>query len=151
MTRAGPWASAFLAALALAAALLAYRLDPGEIGNPGPGFMPLATAALLGLMALGQLVRELVAADPTAAPEAPTGRGRWPAVLIVLAALAGFGRIVEPLGFAISTFLLLAVLFGLVARKRWWVALLAALLVAALGRAVVRILGVPLPEGPLGI
>ena len=148
--RPGPdlYASAFLTALTATACALAYRLGPGDIGNPGPGFMPLATAALLGLMALGQLARQVIAGPGATGV---TLRGRFTVVLIVLGALAGFGRVVETVGFAISTFLMLAVLFGLVARKRWWVALLVALLIAAIARLVVKALGVPFPEGPLGI
>ena len=45
-----------------------YRIGPGDIHNPGPGFMPLATAGLLGLMALGQLGWELVVVRRDAEP-----------------------------------------------------------------------------------
>jgi len=144
-------ASAFLTALAAAVCAEAYRLGPGDIGNPGPGFMPLATAGLLGLMALGELARGLVSAAGSDASEITLRRGRWADVLVVLVALAVFGRVLETAGVTISTFLLLSVLFGVVARKRWWVALLAALLIAAVLRLVFKALGVPLPEGPLGI
>lgn len=151
--RPGPdvYASAFLTALAAAACAVAYRLGPGDVTSPGPGFMPLATAALLGVMALVQLGRQLVAAVGNGAAQIPTARGRWVAVLVVLGALAGFGRVLETVGLTLSTFVLLAVLFGVVARKRWWISLLAAALIAAILRLAVRALGVPLPEGPLGV
>jgi hypothetical protein len=113
--------------------------------------MPLATAGLLGLMAMGQLGRELLAAVEHRAAGISLAPGRWPTVLVVLASLAGFGWVLEKAGFAIGAFLSLAVLFGVVVRKRWWVALGAAFLIAAIARLVFKALGVPLPEGPLGI
>ncbi len=56
-------ASAFLTGLAGATCVGAYRLGLGDIHTPGPGFMPFATAALLGLMALGQLLQVVIAND----------------------------------------------------------------------------------------
>lgn len=151
MRRPDLWASAFLTALAAAAAVSAYRLGPGDITSPGPGFMPLATAGLLGLMALGRLGRQLLAGIVAGAAEVSVARGRPIAVLVVLGVLAGFGAVLETLGLALSTFLMLAALFGVVGRKRWWVALAGAALVAAIVRLGGKALGVPLPEGPLGL
>ena len=146
MKRPDLCASAFLTALAAAACVIAYRIGPGDIHNPGPGFMPLATAGLLGLMALGQLGRDLGrGAEPAA-----FALGRFGTVLVVIGALAGFGMAIETLGFAVSGALMLTVLF-VVARKRWWVAALAAILIVAIARLIFWALGVPFPEGPLGI
>ena len=150
MKRPDLCASAFLTALAAAACAIAYRIGPGDIHNPGPGFMPLATAGLLGLMALGQLGRDLGAAVRRGAEPAAFALGRFGTALVVIGALAGFGMAIETLGFALSGALMLIVLF-VVARKRWWVALLAAILIAVIARLIVWALGVPLPEGPLGI
>jgi hypothetical protein len=112
--------------------------------------MPFATAALLGLMALGRLVR-LVAARGDGAVPPPFVLSRWSVVVIVLATLVGFGGAIERAGFTISTFVLLLVLLGVVARKRWWVALAAAGLVAVFARVVLKALGLQLPDGPLGL
>jgi general stress protein CsbA len=46
---------------------------------------------------------------------------------------------------------MLFVLFGVVARKRWWMALTVALLIAVVARVAFRALGLELPRGPLGI
>jgi hypothetical protein len=112
--------------------------------------MPLATAGLLGLMALGQLGRDLVAAVGRGAEPAVFARGRFGAVVVVIGVLAGFGMAIERLGFTVSGALMLTVLF-VVARKRWWVAALAAVLIVAIARLIFWALGVPFPEGPLGI
>ncbi len=145
------FASAFLTALAAAASVGAYRLGLGDVHNPGSGFMPFATAALLALMALGQLVRVAIARGGEAAGETAFAQSRWSVVLIVLGALFGFGFVLDAVGFSLATFLMLVVLFGPVARKRWWVALLSALLIVAIAHIVSRALGMQFPEGPLGL
>ena len=149
MKRRDLYASAFLAALAAVACLIAYRIGPGDIHNPGPGFMPLATAGLLGLMALGQLGWDLVVVRRGAEPAVFAPR-RFGAALVVISALAGFGMTIETLGFSVSAALMLIVLF-VVARLRWWVAVLAAVLIAVIARLIFLALGVPVPDGPLGI
>src|SRR6266480_1844976 len=107
-------ASAFLTALAGATVIGAWRLGLGSIHNPGPGFMPFATAALLGTMALGRLAR-LSVASRDAADTRPFAQSRWSVVLIVLGTLGGFGLAIERVGFTVSTVFLLLVLFGVVA------------------------------------
>lgn len=144
-------ASGFLVVLAGTACLVAWRLGLGDVHNPGAGFMPFATAALLGTMALGQLVRQVIVAGARGAGNRPFAQSRWSLVVIVLGALAGFGVAIERAGFTLSTLFLLLVLFGVVARKRWWVALTAALAIAVVARVVLKALGLQLPDGPLGL
>ena len=144
-------ASVFLVVLAGTACLVAWRLGLGDVHNPGAGFMPFATAALLGAMALGQLVRQVIGAGGRGAGNRPFAQSRWSLVVIVLGALAGFGVAIERAGFTLSTLFLLLVLFGVVARKRWWVALTAALAIAVVARVVLKALGLQLPDGPLGL
>ena len=112
--------------------------------------MPFAAAALLALMALGQIVREAMAAAAPGGGPAAFASSRWGSVAIVLGALFGAGLLFERAGFSIATFLMLVVLFGAVARKRWWVTLLTAALVVAVIRLLFRALGVPMPDGALG-
>jgi len=142
-------ASALLLALAGATCVGSWRLGLGDVHNPGPGFMPLAAAALLGLMALGQLVR--LAAHPRGAATGAFAQSRWGALAIVLGSIAAFGALIDTLGFAPSTFLMLSVLFGAIARKRWWVTLAAALAIALVASVAFRALGLQLPPGPLGL
>jgi hypothetical protein len=145
------YASAFLVALAAVACVGAYQLGPGDVYNPGPGFMPMATAGVLGLMALVQLGRQLVAGPAGVVSAGAFASARWGTVVLVLGALAGFAMALDTAGFSVSTFLLLLVLLGPVARKRWWVALLSASVITVAVRVLFRALGVPLPEGPLGV
>ncbi|HET9488905.1 MAG TPA: tripartite tricarboxylate transporter TctB family protein [Methylomirabilota bacterium] len=145
------YASAFLFALAAAVALGAHRLGLGTVHDPGPGFMPFATATLLAAMALGRLVRVAIAPPGQAGGGPAPTASRWGVVSVVLATLFGAGFILERAGFSITIFLMLVVLFGIVADKRWWVTLLSAAVVVTAARLLCRALGVPVPEGPLGI
>ena len=147
MKRGDAAASLFLAALSLFTCLLARRLGLGEVHNPGPGLIPFGAAALLGLMALGQFGRSLLA---------PAGEGagpsKWSQVSIVLGALLGCGVALNPLGFSVSVFLLMVVLLGVVGRKSWWATLtISFLIVTGAYLLFVRWLGVEFPRGPLGI
>jgi hypothetical protein len=144
-------ASVFLVALAGAAGVAAWRLGLGDVHSPGPGFMPFAAAALLGAMAAVQIVRLAITARTEDTGRRPFGQSRWGIVAIVLGTVAGFGAAIGTLGFGLSTFLMMLVLFGVVARKRWWVALAAALTIAVVARLAFRALGLQLPDGPLGL
>ena len=143
-------ASAFLLALGIATCAGAWRLGLGDVHTPGPGFMPFGAAALLAGMAAIQLVRAAVGSRVEGAVR-PFAQSRWGVVGTVLATLAGFGAVIDTLGFAISTLLMLFVLFWVIARKRWWIALAAALTIAIVTRVAFRALGLELPAGPLGI
>lgn len=151
MKRADLFASAFLTVLAAAASVGAYRLGLGDVHNPGSGFMPFATATLLALMAFGQLVRVALTTGGQAAGGSAFAQSRWTVVLSVLGALVGFGLVLDTAGFTIAMFLMMVVLFGPVAGKRWWVALLSALLIVVIVRVASRALGMQFPEGPLGL
>ncbi len=113
--------------------------------------MPMAAAGVLGLMAVVQLGRQLARASGPGAVGGAFTTARWGTVIVVLGALTGFAMALNPLGFSVATFLMLLVLFGPVARKRWWVALLSALVITVAVRLLFRALGMPLPEGPLGV
>ena len=151
MKRGDAAASLFLAALSLFTCLLARRLGLGEVHNPGSGLIPFGAAALLGLMALGQFGRSLLA--PTREREEPaSGLSRWSQVSIVLGALLGCGVALNPLGFSVSVFLLMVVLLGVVARKSWWATLaISFLIVTGAYLVFLKWLGVEFPRGPLGI
>jgi len=144
-------ASLFLVALSLFTCLLARRLGLGEVHSPGAGLIPFGAAALLGVMALGQFGRSLLAR--ASEPDDPASRpSRWSQVSVVLGALLGCGVALNPLGFSASVFLLMVVLLWVVARKSWWATLtLSVLIVTGAYLIFVKWLGVEFPRGPLGI
>jgi hypothetical protein len=96
------YASGFLTVLAAAACVGAYRLGPGDVHNPGSGFMPMAAAGVLGLMAVVQLGRQLARASGHGAVGGAFTTARWGTVIVVLGALTGFAMALNPLGFSVA-------------------------------------------------
>lgn len=135
-----------LVSLALGIAWESVRLPIGNFSDPGPGFLPLVLAiALVGfglLVALldrdARLWREL------AWPEA------WRAAAI-LGACAFAALALEPLGYRLTTFLIVGFLLGVIERRSW-LAVAVAAVVLSLGTHYLfaTLLRVPLPRGPWG-
>jgi putative tricarboxylic transport membrane protein len=142
-----PDVAAATAGLALAAIALyeAGRLPFGTARNPGPGFVPWWTSLALGGLALG-LLGQAFRANPTPGPAREWGLR----VGGLLAAMAGYVLVVEPLGYPVATFLLVLFMLRVVEPYRWAVALGVAGFAAAGSYLVFAVwLKVPLPPGPL--
>ena len=144
--------SSMLVILSAAAMLGAVRLGLGDMNNPGSGLLPFGTAALLGLMALGQLAVSTLRAAPPSGNVQPdaTARGRWPVLAVALATVLASGLLLDRLGFTLTALLMLLVLFGVVGRKRWWVALTLSLVSVAAVSLLFGSIGLRLPPGPFG-
>ena len=139
-------AGSALVLLAVVTAWETRRLPLGTLHNPGPGYMPLLLAIILG--ALGMLVALRGGSAP------PLGTLRWPeaphATAILLGcALAAFA--LERLGYRLTVIILLAFLLGVMERKRPAV-VTAVALGLSLGSFFLfsNLLRVPLPRGPWG-
>jgi hypothetical protein len=115
-------------------------------GGPGSAFLPFWLSLVMGLLALGMLVRSL--RDPHAgASWLPRGEGLRD-MLVVLGATVAFIALLTVTGMVIGTALYLAGLVGYLGRHRWWVTLGVALAAAFFNWLVfVRWLRVPMPEG----
>lgn len=129
-----------LALVALAALLLATRLEIGSVTRPGPGFFPLVVAAALLIVSLALLAgawpgrgadESATRADATAATPRHSG-----ALLLTIGALVAYVALFERLGFVLMTAALLAFLFRIIARYRWPTALGTAVVVAFMARLV---------------
>jgi putative tricarboxylic transport membrane protein len=133
-----------LIVFALAVVWHARRMPLGTLALPGPGFLPIVAAALLGVLALALLVDALVRADRDG-PRAAGAPGRTP--LVVMAALVLYAVVLERVGYLAATAPLLAVLL-LLHRQRWPLAV-ALSAIATLGSwwLFAAWLEVPLPRG----
>ena len=149
-------------------AVLSLQLPLGTFRLPGSGLFPLALGLLLALLSAIQVARLLLArraaaavaagAVPTAQPnppqpaapksEAPQGATRR--VALFIAVVAASIALLQPIGYVISSLLLMLGLLW-VLEVRWRVALPVAALSAA-GAHVLFVLWlkIPMPPGPLG-
>jgi putative tricarboxylic transport membrane protein len=137
------------ALLCLGAAVWAGRLALGypleDMGEPGSGLFPFASALGLGVLALVLLLRPGRTADPA---EGPIARGK---VAGYVAELATYALLLEPLGHLIVTGLTLGLIMLVLERIAWPRALAVTAGAVLLSWLLFeRLLGVPLPRGPLG-
>ncbi|OGL29279.1 MAG: hypothetical protein A3G44_07435 [Candidatus Rokubacteria bacterium RIFCSPLOWO2_12_FULL_73_47] len=129
----------------------AAALPFGGARNPGPGFVPWwAGVALAGLsLLLGvQVVR--ARRGPGARRGVEAARGDWRRVAALLAALALYVVALDPLGYPVSTFLLVLLMLRPATRRALVPALGLAVLAAGGSYVLFAVwLQVPLPPGAL--
>jgi len=103
------------------------RIGVGTVQNPGMGFMTFGASGILGVLSLVLFFQASLPKEDV--PHKPLFAGRmWRRVLFVLLALTIYARVMPILGYLISTFLLMSLLFWILERKRIGFVLLYALL-----------------------
>jgi putative tricarboxylic transport membrane protein len=135
-------------ALALGAAAIfeSAKLPLGTVRNPGQGFFPWWTSAVIVLLALVLLTQALIS-RPSTNQQAP---GRIAKVTVLLLVLSAYTFLLDFLGYLICTFFLVLFMLRATDLHRWSVALSMALFTAVGSYVVFAIwLSVPLPRGPL--
>jgi putative tricarboxylic transport membrane protein len=125
-----------------------YRLPVG-IGiwhEPGPGFFPFWAGMIMGVLSFLAYLKALRTKGADIGPW--YSRERWKKVLLILVILVAYAFVLEKLGFVVSTFLLLFVLFKVVEDQRWWLAVGGSLAVAIVSYGIFdRWLKLQLPKG----
>jgi hypothetical protein len=138
------------AALALFALLVLWEsraLPLGNVGNPGPAYVPVALATLLLLG--GIAIAVLGAHTP---PIASLGFHEWRHAVAIFVACAFAALALERLGYRLTVFVMLLFLLGVVERKHPLTALVFALAFSAGTYALFdTLLRVTLPRGPMGL
>jgi len=137
--------------LALLICVESFRLPLGSIHDPGPGFLPLLVGVLLaGLSVICFLQARK---GPSAEPKGSWySTERWKNLVWVLLALLAYAVVLDSLGFLISTFLLLIVLFRFGMEPQRWAWAIGGSVIASLSCYVVFELWLrtQLPKGILG-
>jgi len=120
----------------------------GNIRQPGPGFLPFWVGVILALLS-AVLWFQAVSRKPAAEPARfLSGEGKWPYVIAAGIALLIYAFLLEPLGFIISTFLLLIFLFRVIGKKSWRVGVTGAIVVTFFTHLIFKVaLKVQLPRG----
>jgi len=109
--------SLFWLLVSIAVFVESFRLGVGTLQNPGRGFMTLGASGILGILCLVLFLQTSLRKDGDERKHILAGS--FPkSVLLVLAALAVYSRVMPTLGYLISTFLLMAFLFWVLERRR---------------------------------
>jgi len=139
----------FLGALMCWASL---QMRYGKVARPGPGFLPFWCGALISIISLALFLHQLWKKNRAPKKSAEAFQGVDPLQPIaILGAMILYGLLYESLGFLLSNFLFLPLIFRLVWKKRWGFILIATLLMdIAFYLLFQELLQVQLPKGVLG-
>jgi putative tricarboxylic transport membrane protein len=102
----------FWIALGIFILIQSYGMGLGALGSPGAGLMPFLVGALLVVFSLFSLLRRLYGkGDLKGLPAASKERPQLRRIGIVLGGLVGYALLLERLGYLVTSFLMLAILF----------------------------------------
>jgi putative tricarboxylic transport membrane protein len=137
-------------ALGSGMALEAIHLGLGELRLPGIGFMPFLVGVLL---AVSGCVLTLFATLKGKEGDDKSWAGEnWKNIILPLLALFIYIGLMEPLGFLLSTFLLIFFLFKMTAPKKWLAPLVTSGVIVFFSYLIFFVwLKVPLPKGFFGV
>jgi len=130
----------------------AVHLRLGTPSDPGPGFLPFGTGALLGLLSLAHLLKISLASGEKETSEHLWRGLRWQRSVSVSLAIFLYALLLPHLGYLVATFLLMAALFSLDDRRRWGIVALSSILVIGVTYVVFHVwLQVQFPIGFFGM
>ena len=113
--------SLFWLFLAVYVCIESLRLGIGTPRNPGMGFMTFGASIFLGVLSMAVFLRTSFEKGETGSKAVSSG-ALWPRVLWVTLTVLIYSQVMPVLGYLISTFLLMAFLFGIVRKTKWhWV------------------------------
>lgn len=152
MRRAETIACLFWMTLSLALGAGSYQIGLGTPQEPGSGFLPFWTAVLLCVLTIVHFIRT-VYPDKTGQATASLVWGKhWRRLIIVILTLTLYGVTLSALGYVISTFLLLVVLFSIYGRRKWWVVVGISVIVVGITVMIFSFwLTIQLPQGLWGV
>ncbi len=124
------------------------QLPLGSWQDPGPGFLPLGTGICLGILSAVDFFR----GGPWKGREGSWySQERWKSLLLILIGLIGFSFFLDSLGFVLTTFFLLMILFRFIEPQPWKVVIGGSLLASFASYVVFQIwLKTQLPKGIFG-
>ncbi len=140
----------FWMGLGIAVAVSSYRLRLGTLGSPGPGLMPFLLGIALLLCSLSIFVRSffVIIRNEKCSNESAWSGIQFKKLIMVVASLLGYWMFLEKIGFVLTTFLVLLILFKTMDSQRWRTVFFASILTVTLIYIVfVIVLRVDLPSG----
>jgi putative tricarboxylic transport membrane protein len=127
-----------------------YRLDLGTLSEPGSGFIIFWMGiVMMGLSLSIFLITLFRKIEPVKRASLWSGV-RWHKLIFVLVSLLLYTYVLVPLGFLLSTSLLLILLFKFIEPQKWSIAVAGAILTVFISYAIFHLwLGSQLPKGIL--
>lgn len=137
------WSGALFVAVGIGAIVLGSRYTLGSAARMGPGYFPRVLGILLVVLGGMLALRALAVGGPK------VERMRWWPTLLVLGSVVVFGLIVQTVGLALSTMVLVVVASAASRGFRWKEALVAGVVLATLVTGVFVVgLNLTLPIWP---
>ena len=129
-----------------------FRIGFGTFQKPHAGFMPVVAGCILGGLALLDLLAGVVSRWKNDKDDREVWGGlNWAKIIGTFLVLVGYALIFTPVGFFLSTFLLLLFLYRVMEPKPWWVIGLASAITTAAFYLIFKVgLDSQLPQGFLG-
>lgn len=139
----------FWVALGLFVFLYSYRLGIGSAHSPGPGFFPFWLGILFALLAVVILAKLFLQWAEREVPNEKVSPANFSKVGIVTAILFAYALQVETLGYQVTTFLALILLFRSGGYRSWSKIFGYSFLVVVATHFLFTYLGVHFPPGVL--
>ena len=140
----------FWIGLSLLVTVLSYKLGLGRFHSPGPGLLPFILGILLLIISFYLLIISLVKKNgKQEIPKEKASQIDFVKISLVLISLFVYALLLEKLGYLITTFLLLIILFRSAGSKRWSSVLIASTLAVFLTYFVFTSFGLRFPAGIL--
>lgn len=125
-------------------------LGVGTLHNPGSGFILFWTSIFLAFFTSLLFLTRFREKSHAVNQASPWKGLDWGRNIIVIAALVGYSLLLQRIGYLITTFGLMLVLFGL-GKMKLWLIILSSLVTVLLSYSLFGyIFGAPLPRGILG-
>jgi putative tricarboxylic transport membrane protein len=142
--------SLFWLAISIFVCVESIKAHVGSFVSPGPGFLPFWSAVVLGGLAIILAVTSFLKKEREKVAEQWIGAKSGKAIFVV-ASLLVYSMLINTVGYLITTFGLMLLLFSVLGRPRIWRWLVSALLTALLTYLIFCYwLNVQLPRGKLG-
>ena len=139
--------------IGLVVMIVSYQMSLGTLHTPGPGMLPFILGSLLVILSLSISIKSLTLFKKTSSGNSEAGiwaEIEFKNILIIVVSLVAYALMLEKIGFLITAFLFLFVLFSLFDSRRWFFALGASLLTVSITYTLfVLVLQVELPSGLL--
>lgn len=142
-------ASLFWLLVSIAVFVESIRLGVGKFQNPGMGFMTFCASGILGILSLILFIRASLSKEKTK----PLFVGEfWKRVIFVLFVLSAYSVVMPILGYLLSTFILMTLLFWILEREKIWLVFIASFLTTLVTYFVFsKWLNCQFPDGLFGL